>query len=779
MGRNKEHKQRFQSKHALAEKEKGRNVSAKASKGSKSEPSDILRRMKQSASARREKKAKDAMEEKRLGSACGIPRIVGIVPGNESGNTSQVLQGFCGLLETENHSEGPFTVYSKSRKCAFTFICEKNCNDQDCVDVGKIADVIVLTLDTSKFVQDTIKEVNESQSVIGDNESMASTWYSDVGLCITEHTRALVANLNSQGAPNVVVVLQNTHTFDPRQRQRVIKLHTRYFLSVLHDTTKVFAVVDDADYEPILRHIHVTKLRSLNWREQRPYMAVEGVSYNYETMELTICGILRGQNLSAKQLVHLTNHGTFQVSSIYTVSGSGEKEVIEASQEPERESLAHVQANATLENEEMITEDDVQYAKKEAHARKIRVPAGVSHDQAAWYDTEENAVDIDDSDENKGEGQEDEGDTHPDEVKTYRTAQTDVDFLKADDIIRHERMTEEERAAELEQLRTETEEEVWNPDMVDTPLNLPARQRFAKYRGLKSFHTGKWDPAENLPPQYAYIYKLQGYSRIRKAALQSCAEGPATVGQQIYVTLVNVPKDVYENQGDCLVIASGQLEHEQKWSVLHFQVQQNGENDEPIKSKTPMLAHIGFRKYYVAPLFSDLSSGDRTKFARYFSDNEKFRLATFYGPITYNPAPILLFRVTSLEEQAEGDPLQLCCFGSALPPNPDFLMLKKAILTGRVAVIHKKQIVVKYMFFNEEDVKWFQPVDLYTKFGRRGKILKPIGTHGLFKAVLNDQVMQHDVVCMDLYKRVFPKWTTVAFNRAEMVDYEEISNEED
>ena len=63
------------------------------------------------------------------------------------------------------------------------------------------------------------------------------------------------------------------------------------------------------------------------------------------------------------------------------------------------------------------------------------------------------------------------------------------------------------------------------PDEVDTPLDMPARVRFQKYRGLKSFRTSPWDKFENLPIEYSKIFQFDDMKRTLRKVSKEKLEG--------------------------------------------------------------------------------------------------------------------------------------------------------------------------------------------------------------------------------------------------------------
>uniref|UniRef100_A0A7S1QYY3 Bms1-type G domain-containing protein n=1 Tax=Neobodo designis TaxID=312471 RepID=A0A7S1QYY3_NEODS len=776
--KNKSHKSRHASKGAVARKAAsgGRAVNdtsfatrRDALPGKAGNEAGAKAKQQQAALASRKNKMQAALAQKAIGSRSlgGPPRIVTFAPLNESASSHATLRAFCGACGAEAvQTERP--VHVVTAKHRFTTVLRPDLDEQRLLDAIKVSDVVVLSLDCSSAVQETIKEIN-TEPVFEDGASQYSgtTWFADIGLCITDTTRELIRAINSHGCPSVVVALQGLDSYDSdKKRRHTFRIHQRYFDSVMSENTKVLSVDSDVEAESLVRTVANMKLKSLKWREIHPYLLVDERSYDSDSQTLTVSGFLRGVNASASMLFHLTNFETFKASKILAPgdpTGAGDEAlgVIDEADEEVQESLVGVQQNETAFDEaaDFPTEADVALA--EAQKKTVWVPEGVSEYQAAWYDNGDgDNVPVEAVNPPQLQSH------HVVDTRSHYSGRSDAALLNAADVLRDETMTDEERAAERARIRDECEDEERHADEVDTPIDIPARQRFAKYRAMKSFSTSAWDPKENLPLEYASIFELSGYAKIRGDAIAEVEQCPAMVGMYISITLEEVPPIVADAD---LLMCSGQLRHEQKWSVIHCHVQRSAEYDEPIKSKTPMLIHMGFRKFVAEPIYSDAVVGNRSKFARYFLPGERFRIATFYAPIAYHPTPVIMYEAPSRAQVQERAPLRLTVFGSVLPPNPNFLVLKRVVLTGRIATIYKKVLIVKFMFFNEDDVKWFMPVDLFTRLGRQGRIIKAVGTHGMFKASFNDTVYQHDMICMALYKRVFPKWRTVAYNEADIL----------
>ena len=185
---------------------------------------------------------------------------------------------------------------------------------------------------------------------------------------------------------------------------------------------------------------------------------------------------------------------------------------------------------------------------------------------------------------------------------------------------------------------------------------------------------------------------------------------------------------------------------------------------------------LGPRRFRVNPIYSQnsLGSGKRGngvhKFERYLPHGITASVATIYAPITFGGSnvPAVLFREREFAAGEAGHDQRgvgarqtphLVGTGSLLGAIPTRINAKRIFLTGHPYKVHKKTATIRFMFFNSEDVRYFKPIELHTKYGRTGNIREPLGTHGYMKAHFDGPITQMDTVMLPLYKRVYPKWS--------------------
>ncbi|GAB5367097.1 hypothetical protein AAMO2058_001200300 [Amorphochlora amoebiformis] len=726
----------------------------------------------------------DILQAKRIGGRGGPPRIIAIIPISAGANVIGIRECILKRANGSKFYNGEERQYTTSIKVdgrdrGLIFLDPQR-DPVSVLDAAKIADVIVPVIECT-----------------GDSD----------GFKVNSLGDHLVTLLKAQGLPSVVGVttIATEMQIKPKTLSAAQRLCKRWFNSVFESPRVVNMDGKEANTDQLLRHIASIKLNDIAWRS-RPYLLAEAVDFRSGPNSigtLRVKGFLRGpKGLSAKQLVHITGLDDFQVTCIQSASSNSnvEKKSISAMQEEkddlksnilstsapqERESLISLNpVDATAEN--IITEEELKEAEVKSKQKRAP-PAGVD---GMIEDVWRTLVSDDEDDEaeqallqhirdQEAEGvpkEEDIDDGNGLDLENDATLQRLQSSKKAEE--------KRKKPKSLEEMRTEAQEEAEFPDEVEINPETVARTRFAKFRGLKSFRTSDWDPKQNLPPEYAQIFQFQDFAAARRRVLQAegggCGGPEALPGREVIIEIEGVSERAAVEMKTATrpIMIWGLYQYERKVSVSHFLVKRHeNEDSEPVRGKAPMVFSVGFRRFIARPIYSQDCKSNKFKVDRFLHPGV-WAFASVYSRMLLTSATCLLFRASeqgvpveagsvdgsagalSIEKAMEGP---LVASGTLASIDPDRLLIKRVLLTGAPISVSKRMAVVRHMFYKPEDVRWFKPVELYTKHGLIGHILDAHGTKGYMKCNFDGHIKNHDTVCMSLYKRQYPPFNARNF----------------
>ncbi|XVE94426.1 hypothetical protein REPUB_Repub02eG0007500 [Reevesia pubescens] len=779
---NKAHKTRFSSKssrniHRVSQKDKNRITKSdrNVTKGAR------VARLQRSKMLREQKRAALLKEKRASSGSASPPRVILLFPLSASVNVNSLAEDLLRLLSADGTRALSSTVASSEYKLRATVLQAPHGDLLSCMEMANVADLIA-------FVASATEE-----STCDYIDSFGSQCFSV---------------FRSLGLPSTVVLIRDL-PIELKRRNEAKKTCASSLTSEFPEDCKFYPADTKDDLHKFMWLFKEQRVTTPHWRNHRPYLMAQKVDMvpddsNPGKCTLLLTGYTHAHSFSVNQLVHVSDAGDFQLSKIEIIKDPIPLNARKEHDAMDSDDIQDVEVVCSLApdplNQEALlvenipdplageqtwpTEAEMAEAdgnQKQKKLRKRTLPRGTSEYQAAWIidDTDEDNSDAkDDGDDSKDddgmvldEGESgfpsQEGTNNPDfdeDQGSLYLRDSDEETENDSVMMEGENLTREQIEEEIKKIKEAHAEDEEFPDEVDTPLDVPARKRFAKYRGVKSFRTSSWDPKESLPPEYARIFAFDNFARTQKhviaKSLEMEQEGrddcvPAGSYARLYVK--EVPLDVASKLCVALrtapIILCGLLQHESKMSVLHFSIKKHDSYDAPIKAKEELIFHVGFRQFVARPIFStDNINSDKHKMERFLHAG-RFSVASIYAPISFPPLPLIV-----LKAAGGASTPTVAAVGSLRSIDPDRIILKKIILTGYPQRVSKLKATVRYMFHNPEDVRWFKPVEVWTKCGRRGRIKEPVGTHGAMKCIFNGGLQQHDTVCMSLYKRAYPKW---------------------
>lgn len=576
---------------------------------------------------------------------------------------------------------------------------------------------------------------------------------------------------------------------------------------------KVLSLDSRQECSNVIRSLCTATPKGIRWRDERSWMVIETITWPDTGVDVVddvvLTGVVRGKGLKADRLVHLPGWGDFQVDSITAAplpTGKAKRDDsmnIDDTESPQvlDTPTAEQDDMAVVAPEEIEMEDDVAsipemdqpqkgvllddhhyFSDEDEHvpAKPKKLPKGTSEYQSAWFvdDVDYSGSDMEDEDEDENMDVDmDTGGVPADGVfPDQNDAMTEAGPSEYPQSEMFVDQAPEEEAQQLEEFRQarrkEASEDLEFPDEIELHPNVLARERLARFRGLKNFKLSTWETGPDRahePEDWRRLLQFTDYKGSKNKAIREALAGGVSPGARVDVHLRAVPS-AFRNRPQPFSLFS-LLRHEHKHTVVNVNMTLSSGEEEPLKAKEQLIVQCGPRRLIVNPIFS---AGDNTpnnihKFDRYLHPGRN-AIATWIGPLTFGAVPVLVFKNKPTHDpEVLDDPndssssaptidnLDLIATGTVVAPDQSRVVAKRAILTGHPFKIHKKVVTVRYMFFNAEDVNWFKALQLWTKRGRSGFIKESLGTHGYFKATFDGKLNPQDAVAISLYKRVFPR----------------------
>eukprot|EP01041_Mallomonas_annulata_P001443 gene1443-2777_t len=411
---------------------------------------------------------------KRIGSHDGPSKIIGVIPLSDMADTNQVITSLLKHSSWNNSKSGcnyPPVVHANFplHRSKVSFI-QSTTELSSVLEVARIVDIILFVGNVCAGAEGIV------------NEAMSVT----------------LSALRTVGIPTSVGYLQGIEKFNGAAYLQLKRSCQRLLEQEVVTDIKVVEGGDTHVIEQSLRTICSISPKEIHWREIRSYLLADSIHItslptttctpditttndnDNTTVECTVSvsGYLRGRPMRLHSLMHVCGGGTDSLSM-----------------EAEPDSLMGEQT--------WPTSDELE--------------GGGSGGSGV----------------NNGEG----GDVDDGTGRSRRNVPTELPVgmssYQADCKIKggaggvgidiEDKMSQEKQRVRAQRRMEYLQGEMSFPDEMDTPDDIPARSRFARYRALASFRSSPWHPRENLPSEYSRIFQFQNFLTSQRRFLSESA----------------------------------------------------------------------------------------------------------------------------------------------------------------------------------------------------------------------------------------------------------------